>query len=118
MKRSSQSRRVELPESEPATNAALAIIREQFLRLDPDEQRILRRIVRQAERLDSALADLHLVLPVVEICFYGIQPAGDTGHRLTPRHLRKFIQRWQVAPLQELRMRRDANDNQQEGTKQ
>jgi hypothetical protein len=98
MKRVSQSRRVEKQsEADPDTDAALAAIREQFLRLDPDEQRVLRRIVRQAERLDLALADLHLFLPVVEICFYGIRADGNTGQRLTPQRLRRLLRRWAIA---------------------
>jgi hypothetical protein len=98
MKRNSPSVRAEKrSETDINADAALAAIREQFLRLDPDEQRVLRRIVRQAERLDLALADLHLVLPVVEICFYGTRANGNTSLRLTPQRLRKLLRRWAVA---------------------
>jgi len=83
-----------LAENSPSADQALADIREQFLRLDPDEQRILHRILRQAERLDAALADLHLFLPTIEICFYGVRSGGNTGHRLSAQSLRSQIQQW------------------------
>lgn len=78
----------------PASDSAIVAIQEQYLRLDPDEQRILLRILRQAERLDAALADLHLVLPTIEICFYGV---SSGGRRLAPQSLRKLIQSWDTA---------------------
>ena len=78
----------------PSANQALADIREQVLRLDPDEQRILQRIVRRAARLDAALADLHLFLPTIEICFYGVRSGGNTGHSLSAQGLRRLIKRW------------------------
>ncbi len=78
----------------PASDSALVAIHQQYLRLDPDERRILLRILRQAERLDAALADLHLVLPTIEICFYGVSSGGC---RLATQSLRKLIQRWDAA---------------------
>lgn len=98
MTRPFQQRRIEESAAEYATaKLALNAIREQVLRLDPDEQRILHRILRQAERLDAALADLHLFLPMIEICFYGIRSEGNTGHSLSAKRLRKLIQRWNAA---------------------
>ena len=94
MKRLSQQHLTEDPALESSANQALATIREQFLHLDPDERRILLRILRQAQRLDAALSDLHLFLPVIEICFYGIRSGGDTGHSLSPKHLRKLVRQW------------------------
>ena len=84
----------DLAENSPSADQALADLREQFLRLDPDEQRIFHRILRQAERLDAALADLHLFLPTIEICFYGVRSGGNTGHRLSAQSLRSLIQQW------------------------
>lgn len=81
----------------PAANQALAAIREQVLRLDPDEQRILLRTLREIERLDTVLADLHLFLPTIEICFYGVTSRNDAGQRLSAQRLRKLIRRWNAA---------------------
>lgn len=97
MKRLSQQRTTVDSALEHSGKQALAAIREQFLRLDPDERRILRRLLRQAQRLDAALADLHLFLPVIEIYFYGVRPEGNTGQSLSPKHLRKLIQKWDAA---------------------
>jgi hypothetical protein len=95
MKRPFQNRLDGKPATEPpAADPIIADIHEQYLRLDPDEQRILLRILRRAERLDAALANLHLVLPTIEICFYGVRPGG---RRLAARTLRKLIQRWDTA---------------------
>lgn len=77
-----------------AVDSTIEDIREQYLHLDPDEQRILLRILRQVERLDAALADLHLFLPTIEICFYGVE-AGS--RRLAARPLRMLIQSWDAA---------------------
>lgn len=70
MKPPFQRLRTEDSGMESPTHQALAVIREQFLGLDADEKRNLHRILRQAQRLDSALADLHLFLPVIEICLW------------------------------------------------
>lgn len=97
MKRLSQHRITSDSAREHSSQQSLAAIRVQFLRLQPDERQILRRILRQAERLDSALADLHLFLPAIEICFYGVQSGGNTAHRLSPKQLRKLIQHGDAA---------------------
>lgn len=94
MNRLSQQQLTEDPALESSAHQALANIREQFLHLDPDERRILLRILRQAQRLDAALSDLHLFLPVIEICFYGVRSGGNTGHSLSPKHLRKLVRQW------------------------
>lgn len=52
------------------------------------------RIFRSVERLDCALANLHLVLPTIEICFYDV---GADSRRLAAKPLRKVIQRWDAA---------------------
>ena len=101
MQRPSQQRLTEESNMDSSANHAIAVIREQFLRLDPDEQRILRRILRQAQRLDAALSDLHLFLPVIEICFYGVRSGGNTGHSLSVRSLRKLIRQWDAANREE-----------------
>jgi len=79
----------------PAIDQALIVIREQYLRLDADERQILRRIVRKIERLDAALADLHLVLPTIEIAFYGVRAGRDTRHGLSARDLRHMMRTWE-----------------------
>lgn len=78
----------------PAVDSAITVILEQYLRLAPDEQRILLRIVRQIEQLDASLADLHLFLPTIEICFYGV---GTGSRRLAAQSLRRLIQSWDTA---------------------
>ena len=97
MNRPSKQRLTENSAIESSANQALDVIRKQFLHLDADEQRILRRILCQAQRLDAALADLHLFLPVIEICFYGVRSGGNTGHSLSVRSLRKLIRQWDAA---------------------
>ncbi len=98
MKRLTQlQQRTEDSALESSADQPLAGIRAQYLRLDPDEQRFLRRILRQAERLDADLADLHLFLPVIEICFYGTRSGGNTAYSLSPKQLRKLIGNWDRA---------------------
>lgn len=75
----------------PTIDPALANIRQQLLRLDSKEKLILQRILRRAELLDTALADLHLILPVVQICFYGIRSGCHAGHALSPTRLRRLM---------------------------
>ena len=101
MNRPSKQRLTENSAIESSANQALDAIRKQFLHLDADEQRILRRILCQAQRLDAALADLHLFLPVIEICFYGVRSGGNTGHSLSVRSLRKLIRQWDAANREE-----------------
>jgi hypothetical protein len=86
---------------------AKAHIRDQFLRLDSDERVIFMRILRQAERLDAALVDLHLVLPAIEICFYGISKQGEAPHSFSPRTLRKLMKRWASTSLSQCISRND-----------
>ena len=78
-------------QSDPLLIDPLDVIREQCHGLDPDEQKMLRRILGQVERLDAALADLHLFLTRIEFCFYGIRSESNTGYSLSARSLRKLI---------------------------
>jgi len=75
---------------EPAWNK----VRAQYLRLPPAERRRLRELLHQAMRLDRALGELHLVLPTIEVRFYGLGLSETPAHGFRAEELLAAIQRW------------------------
>ncbi|HTN75714.1 MAG TPA: hypothetical protein VL096_10730 [Pirellulaceae bacterium] len=77
----------------------LAEFERQYWRLSPIERRRLRAILRDAQRLDEQLADLHLTLPAIEVRFYHWRSAEQPA--FSPGELLQAIAAWH-APEQRI----------------
>jgi hypothetical protein len=75
-------------------NSRCGKVQSQFLRMTSGEQQRLLAILRQARGLDRRLGELHLVLPMLEIRFYGLPP-GETNC-FTPDELLNAIASWRA----------------------
>ena len=86
----------EVPATLPLPNVdpALSRIREQFLALSLREQERLQALLEVAEQLDRQLSELHLVLPLVQIEFFGLEANAHNRIAYHPTELLSAIDRW------------------------
>ena len=79
----------------PSVDVTLALVREQYLALSKRERTRLQCLLRNAELLDRQLGELRLVLPLIQIEFFGLT-SSNIHAAYHPSELLDAIARWDL----------------------